>query len=197
MGTAKPSAEEQSVAKHWGLDLVEPGERFTVFDFQKYAREKIAEIFSRGNIPMVVGGTGLYVDALIYDYRFSEQKNCSDRTEVGSDFLVFGVKWEMAKLRERLAARIEELFRPELYAETAEMVEKYGWDNQAMKSNIYQFAWKYMEGEISLDEAKRLNMLDDYHLAKRQMTWFKRNKEIRWFSLEEIVDNVLKCIQYG
>ena len=197
IGTAKPSAVEQTLVPHFGLDLVFPGARFTVYDFKKYALSKISEIIARGNIPLVVGGTGLYIDALIYDYQFSEQKNCSDRTGVGSDFLVFGIKWEREKLRERLALRTEEMFGPELYEETLQLVSQYGWENQAMKSNIYQFVWKYMQNEITLEEAKRLNTLDDYHLAKRQMTWFKRNEEIKWFPLDKIVENVLKCIQYG
>ena len=74
IGTAKPTIKEQEVAKHWGIDLVEPGERFTVFDWKKYAEEKIKEIYSRGNLPIIVGGTGLYVDALVYDYQFSDSQ---------------------------------------------------------------------------------------------------------------------------
>ena len=66
-----------------------------------------------------------------------------------------------------------------------------------MKSDIYQFAWGYLDGKYSLEEAKRLCVLDDYHLAKRQMTWFKRNPEIKWLSLEKIKPAVLKCIQNG
>lgn len=60
---------------HWGIDLVEPGERFTVADWKNYAEGKIAEIRSRGNLSIVVGGTGLYIDALVYDYGFSAEKN--------------------------------------------------------------------------------------------------------------------------
>ena len=70
IGTAKPSREEQDGVPHYGLDLVEPGERFTVADWKAYAEEKIAEIKSRGKLPIIVGGTGLYIDALIYDYHF-------------------------------------------------------------------------------------------------------------------------------
>ena len=102
IGTAKPSREEQQGIPHFGIDLVEPSERFTVADWKKYAEQKIKEIQSRGHVPIIVGGTGLYIDALIYDYHFKgptgqkindfEQKSCSDRTEVKGDYLIIGVK---------------------------------------------------------------------------------------------------------
>ena len=87
------------------------------------------------------------------------------------------------------------MFCPELYEETKKLVTKYGWNSQAMKSNIYQFAWQYMEGEISLERAKELFVYDDWHLAKRQTTWFKRTPEIIWLPLEKIYPYVLKYIQ--
>ena len=70
IGTAKPSAEEQARVPHWGLDIVEPGERFTVADFKAYAERKIQEIRERDRIPFLVGGTGLYIDAVIFDFQF-------------------------------------------------------------------------------------------------------------------------------
>ena len=203
IGTAKPSPEEQGGVPHWGIDLVEPGERFTVADYKEYAVRKIAEIRERGHVPIIAGGTGLYVDAVIYDYQFRgptgekigdfEQKSCTDRTEMSSDFKVFGIKWSPEELRERLVLRANKLFVQELYEETEFLVKKYGWDNQAMKSNIYQFAWRYMQGEISREEAIKLNVYDDWHLAKRQMTWFKRNPKIKWLDGRDGV--VVKYIQ--
>lgn len=228
IGTAKPTKTEQERVKHWGVDLVYPDERFTVADWKEYAEAKIEEIFGRGKLPIVVGGTGLYVDALVFDYQFgknredreTEQKNCSefgeeartkkhgelengkneqilypDRQEMCSRYKIFGIKVEPEELKERLRIRANKLFTQELYDETKKMVEKYGWDNQAMKSNIYQFAWKFMTGELSREEAIKLNVFDDYHLAKRQMTWFKRNDKIVWLSLDKMKQSVLKCIQ--
>lgn len=72
IGTAKPSAEDQARVPHWGLDLVEPGEPFSALDFKNYAVEKIADIRARGHIPFLVGGTGLYVDAVVFDYQFGQ-----------------------------------------------------------------------------------------------------------------------------
>ncbi|MBQ3310026.1 tRNA dimethylallyltransferase [Candidatus Saccharibacteria bacterium] len=197
LGTAKPSKAEQAAVPHFGIDLVVPGERFTVADWKAYAEQKIKEIRGRGHIPMIVGGTGLYVDALVYNYQFTEaaKKNYTDRQEMSTDYVIFGIKWSSEKLKQRLMERVNKLFVQELYGETKHLVKKYGWDSQAMKSNIYQFAWKYLQGEMSLEEAKQANLYDDYHLAKRQMTWFKRNSEIKWLPLEKLKPAVLKCIQ--
>jgi tRNA dimethylallyltransferase len=75
IGTAKPSVEEQQGIPHWGIDLVNPGERFTAADFQLYARIKIAEIRARGHVPFLVGGTGLYIDAVVYNFEFPKAGN--------------------------------------------------------------------------------------------------------------------------
>ena len=197
IGTAKPSIEEMDGVRHWGLDLVRPGERFTVADWKRYAEEKIAEIRARGNLPIVVGGTGLYIDALVYDYSFSEEgkREQSDRKAVCSNYLIIGVKWDAEKLRARIAQRVDKLFVQELFNETKELTALYNWNTQAMKSNIYQFAWAYLQGEYDLERAKELCTYDDWHLAKRQLTWFKRNKNIVWLSLAEIEPYVIKCIQ--
>ena len=193
IGTAKPSVEEQKLVPHWGIDLVRPGERFTVADWKEYAEKKIKEIERRGKKAMVVGGTGLYIDALVYDYKFGV--GASDRSSVCINYLLIGVKTPSVELRKRLKKRVDKMFTQELYDETKKLVKKYGWENQAMKSNIYQYAWKYLEGKMSLDEAKEKCFYADWHLAKRQMTWFKRTPEITWLALEKVKPHVLKYIQ--
>ena len=75
IGTAKPTVEEQGAIPHWGLDLVEPDERFTLYDFQQYAKAKMVEIRSRNHVPMLVGGSGLYIRSALYDYKFEEKAN--------------------------------------------------------------------------------------------------------------------------
>ena len=204
IGTAKPTKAEMENIPHYGLDLVKPGERFTVADWKKYAEEKIADIKARGKAPIVVGGTGLYIDALVYDYHFKgptgekigdfEQKTCSDRTGVKGDYLLIGVKWGTEELRARLKKRVDQMFCPELYKETEALVKQYGWGSGAMKSNIYDYAWKYLNHELTLSEAKEQCFYEDWHLAKRQMTWFKRNKQIIWLDLEKIYPYVIKYI---
>lgn len=197
LGTAKPSLEEQDGVPHWGIDLVTPGERFTVADWKAYAEEKIKEIRERGKLPMVVGGTGLYIDALVYDYDFSAEAKASqsNRKNVCTNYLLIGVKTPEVGLRKRITERANKLFVQELFEETKSLVGKYDWNSQAMKSNIYQFAWAYLQGEYDLERAKELFVYDDWHLAKRQLTWFKRNKKINWLPLEEIEEYVVKCIQ--
>ncbi|NCO10769.1 tRNA (adenosine(37)-N6)-dimethylallyltransferase MiaA [Candidatus Saccharibacteria bacterium] len=74
IGTAKPSREDRAKVPHWGLDIVEPGEQFSAADFQSYAKKKVEEIRSRGNIPLMVGGTGLYIDGVVYDYNFGQAR---------------------------------------------------------------------------------------------------------------------------
>ena len=75
IGTAKPTPEDQARVKHWGINLVEPGERYTAGQFKEYALGKIADIRSRGKLPILVGGTGLYVDGIILNYEFTKTYN--------------------------------------------------------------------------------------------------------------------------
>ena len=197
IGTAKPTFEEMGEVVHYGFDLVEPGERFTVADWKEFAEQKIRTIKQSGKIPIVVGGTGLYVDSLVYNYSFSVEakNNYTDREKMSDDYMVFGIRVDTDILRERLRARIDKMFVQELFDETERLVKEYGWNSQAMKSNIYQYAYKYMNGELSLSEAKELAFFDDYHLAKRQMTWFKRNNNIVWVPLERLEQSVIEYIQ--
>ena len=193
IGTAKPMPDEMQGVPHWGIDLVEPDERFTVVDFCNYARQKIAEIRERGHLPIIAGGTGLYVDALVYDYQFNDvvKNNYSDREQMNSEYLVVGIDWDRAELRKRLVQRSYKLFEQNIEAETATLAKKYSWDLQAMKSDIYPIVWRMMQGEITRDEAIELNALDDWHLAKRQLTWFKRNPNICWVPLKDAKQRII------
>lgn len=193
IGTAKPTREEMCGVPHWGIDLVEPDERFTVVDFCEYARQKIAEIRKRGHLPIIAGGTGLYVDALVYNYQFNDvvKNNYSDRQQMSSEYLMVGIDWDRGELRKRLVQRSYKLFAQDIEAETARMANKYSWDLQAMKSDIYPIVWRMMRGEISRDEAIKLNAIDDWHLAKRQLTWFKRNPNICWVPLSQAKDRII------
>ena len=142
----------------------------------------------------MVGGTGLYVDALIFDYQFGEnKKDCKDRKKMRDGYLVYGIKWGSEELRTRIIQREQKMFEnPELVQETTRLAHRYDWSLQSMRSNVYQFVWKMINGEISQGEAITLGALDDYHLAKRQMTWFKRNPEIKWCNLESVVDKIIE-----
>ena len=82
IGTAKPSLGEQQGVSHWGLDLVDPGDSFSALQFKGYARQKIKEIRSRGNIPFLVGGTGLYIDSVIFDFQFGGKSSKEKRANL-------------------------------------------------------------------------------------------------------------------
>lgn len=190
IGTAKPSAEEQQMVRHWGIDLVNPDERFTAKDFQLYARKKIRAIQARGNEAMVVGGTGLYVDALVYDYQFGDdvKKTCSDRQEMCAMYKIIGIDWTRDELRERLKQRTNKIFSQEIESEAQALSARYGWDLPAMSADIYPILRDMLAGRISRDEAMCLNTVKDSQLAKRQCTWFKRNKNIVWIRPNEAID---------
>ncbi len=83
IGTAKPSQKEQQDVPHHLLDVVAPDEPFTAADFKRLANEAITDIQSRGKLPIMVGGTGLYIDAVVYDYSFLGGEGTLDRDELG------------------------------------------------------------------------------------------------------------------
>ncbi len=231
IGTAKPSKQDQARVPHWGLDLVEPGVVFTAADFKKYAQEKIADIRARGKVPFLVGGSGLYVDAVIFDYQFGltadpreraiweemslselhkycienniklpendqnrryviraiEQKNINRErlSEPLSNTIVVGITTKKDELRLRIATRAEQLFDDGMLEEATRLGETYGWESEAMTGNIYRLVHQYLKKEITFDELKQKNQTADWRLAKRQMTWFKRNPYITWLERDE------------
>jgi tRNA dimethylallyltransferase len=240
IGTAKPTIEEQEGIPHWGLDLVEPDERFTAADFKQYAFEKISEIRARGHLPILVGGTGLYIDSVIFDYQFGpradaerramleamsldalheyciennislpenalnkryviraiEQKSINTkRREVPIDnALVVGIATDREVLRARIEARAEHIFDDGVVEEATILGKKYGWNHESMTGNIYPLVHSYLKGELSVDEMKEKFTTLDWRLAKRQLTWLRRNPFIRWGSLTEVKDYLYQAL---
>ena len=229
IGTAKPSMTERKDIPHWGLDLVEPGEYFSVADFKIYAEKKISEIRSRGHTPFLVGGTGLYVDALLFNYQLGLPADTELRTKLQhmtidelyaycknhnvilpennknkryiiraienkdvkpnkqqkplKQSIIVGITTDLSILRKRIKIRSEQIFNDNVLNEAKILGNKYGWDNEAMKSNIYPLIHLYLDGKMSLDEMKDKFVTLDWRLAKRQLTWLRRNKFIHWLSL--------------
>ena len=226
VGTAKPTAEEQAGVPHWGLDLVEPGERFTAADFKAYAEQRIAEIRERGHVPFLVGGTGLYIDSVVFDFRFAAapdesfrqrlndmsvselQKYCKENNvllpenknnkrylvraierkntstmrygaPVGTTYVV-GITTASDVLRTRIEYRSEQLFANNVVKEATLLGKKYGWKGEAMTGNIYPLVHEYLCGAIDEAELKRRFVVSDWRLAKRQMTWLRRNEHMMW-----------------
>lgn len=230
IGTAKPSKEDQAEIPHWGLDLATPGEVFTAADFKEYALNVIKDIRKRGHVPILVGGTGLYVDGIIFDFQFGksdpelrkqlealpldllkeycannnielpenennrryviraiERKNVSG-TRLSAPIantLVVGIATDRDVLRDRISQRSEQLFETGMVEEAIKLGEKYGWDSEAMTGNIYKLVHEFLEGSFDEAELKQRFINSDWQLAKRQLTWLKRNPFIHWKSLDD------------
>jgi tRNA dimethylallyltransferase len=231
IGTAKPTAQEQARVRHWGLDLVEPGVPFTAADFKRYANSAISDIRSRGKLPLLVGGTGLYIDAVLYDFTFGppadvaerqrlesmtieelvaycnehnvslpensknkrhliraiERKGISaiNKSTLQSNNYIVGIATNMQTLRTRIVARTEQLFENNVVEEATLLGKKYGWESEAMTGNIYPLIKLHLEGKLTLEQVKDRFTTLDCQLAKRQMTWLRRNPDIMWASLTE------------
>ena len=232
IGTAKPSYEDCQRVPHWGIDLIYPYEYFSAAEFKQYALKKIEDIRSRNKIPFLVGGTGLYIDAIVFDYKFGNKSDVKKRTlleklnieelwkycrknnielpdnynnkryvircieqgginnnrkvEINNNTIVVGISTDRDNLRKRIKDRIEQFFDNNVVEEARILGKIYGWDNRAMSGNIYPILHKYIDNEINIEEAKVEIFYRDWHLAKRQMTWFRRNKNIEWLELNQV-----------
>lgn len=231
VGTAKPTVEEMDNVPHWGLDLVEPGEPFSAADFKDYALKKINEIRSRGHLPILVGGSGLYVDAIIFDYQFGAIADPEKRTQLLSmsrdglidyckknnitlpenvqnkrylvraieqqginqkrrstpieNTIIVGIATNTEVLRERIEKRADLMFESGMIDEAMKLGERFGWHSEAMTGNIYRLVERYINDELTSEELHNQLVLSDWHLAKRQLTWLRRNKFINWLSLDK------------
>ena len=238
IATAKPSIKERQGIKHWGIDLINPGKKYSIAEFKVYCEEKIADIKSRRLIPIVVGGSGLYADSVIFNYDLKSRKPKEDdadaelqklsvfelqelikekgigfpenyknkrylirwlendgkmgedRDEINPDYLVFGVYTKRDELKERIKLRIDKLFNQELVDEYINLNNAYPDALESITTNYYPIIKRYLNKEIDLDEAKELAYYADWHLAKRQLTWLKRNKYIKWYKKDKIVDQI-------
>lgn len=179
IGTAKPSAEERARIPHNLLDLVRPDQSFTAAEFKKHANQSIVKITKSGKLPIMVGGTGLYIDGVIYDFGF--EKNL-DKHPLRSNTLVIGLMTEKDILKSRIAKRTAKMIKNGLTQEVKELSAKYGWHVPAMSGIGYKEFQAYLAGMQTLAETIDLINRNTYLYAKRQRTWFKRNKDIQWQS---------------
>ena len=243
IGSAKVTKEEMEGVPHHLIDVLEPAEEFNVVLFQKMARQAAEEIESRGHIPILVGGTGFYIQALLYNIDFAE--NDEDRRlrrsleeiakEQGASALYEKLRAVDPESCEIIHANnVKRVIRAiEFYEKTGKKISAH---NREQRENIspYRFAYfvlnddrekiyrqidqrvdlmmerglveevralramgcsrgmvsmqglgykeilSYLEGEISQEEAVYLIKRDTRHFAKRQLTWFKREKEVTW-----------------
>ncbi len=229
IGTAKPTKQNQLDIPHHLLDIVEPGEFFSVYDFQKAAQKVIVDIRMRGKIPILVGGTGLYIDSIIFNYQFPKKSDYAEdkfkehtieelklycnnnniilptnhlnrRHLIGaierknnkpvrrirplSNCIIVGITTDKIELDKRIESRTEYIFSHGVVKEAKELGKIYGWENESMTANIYPIIYQLDKRELTLEEAMAKNIVLDRQLAKRQLTWMKRNPYIKWQSLE-------------
>ena len=242
IGTAKPTVDEMKNIKHHLIDFVSPEERFSVSDYQKLAQEKIKEILNIGKKPIVVGGTGLYVNSLIYGieygkmtfnqkyreklekiaiekgnkYIYEMAKNIDEqaiknisindrkriirileiykatgknktqlemesrKSEIPFDYRTYGIYIEREKLYYRINKRVDLMIQQGLIDEVKNIKKKYNKFPTAMQAIGYKEVVEYLENKITKSEMIEKIKMETRRYAKRQITWFKRNKNIKW-----------------
>ena len=247
IGSAKVTKEEMDGVPHHLIDVLEPSEEFNVVRFQEMARKAMEEIYERGKIPIIAGGTGFYIQALLYDIDFTEtDENNSIREELEQKARTEGASALHAMLKEidpESAEAIHEnnvkrvIRAIEFYRQTGKKISDHN-RQEREKSSPYQFLYyvidlprellysrieqrvdqmieqglveevkalqamgctrdmvsmqglgykeilDYLNGQLTLDEAVYVLKRDTRHFAKRQLTWFRRERDVRWLELE-------------
>lgn len=225
IGTAKPTTNEQKIIKHHGLDLIEPNQIFSAAQFKMLAEKAIKDIRSKGKLPIIAGGTGLYIDSLIFNYQFGAKADSVNREYLESksitelqniindkclsmpennknprhlirtieldgekpsrdvlrpDTLLVGINPGLPQIKERIINRTNIMISQGLIDETKKLIQNYGKDAPGLLAPAYKPMIEYLSGTIKLEEAIAKMIKNDYLLARRQLTWFKRNKSIQW-----------------
>ena len=241
VGTAKPSTAERARAPHHLFDIADPTEEMTAGEYARRARGVLAEIAARGRLPIVVGGTGLYLRALLEGLfagpqrseelrerlraRVSERgsaylhkillrldrasaakihandapkliraievclasrQKMSDLWQQGRDplrgfrILRLGLEPERTALYDRINARAAQMFEHGLVEEAKSLIAKYGAAVRPLTSLGYRQAMQLLHGELTKDQAVHAAQQAHRNYAKRQMTWFRREPEVRW-----------------
>ena len=221
---------------HHLMDIIDPGEEFSLADYKKMALADINDILSRGKLPIIVGGTGLYIRALTDNFdipKIKPSKKLRQQLEKKSlaqlvallkkidpasakkidlknprrvlralevfilsgesffgqrtkspplfDVLRIGINLPREELFARINRRVDEQIKNGLVAETEKLVkQKYGWHLPSMSGIGYKQIGFYLRGEKSLAEAVEILKRDSRRYAKRQMTWFNKDKKINW-----------------
>ena len=254
IGSAKPTLEEMQGIKHYMIDVVKPDERFSVAEYKKQAEKAIEEILSKGKIPIVIGGTGLYADSLIYSieypeiefdlkYRnklekkadtqeglielYNEAKRIDEeaikkisendkkriirileifystgktktqleiesrRNEVKYDYRVFAIDMNREILYDRINKRVDTMIENGLIQEVKNLLNKYEIFPTAMQGLGYKEVVEYLDGKLTKEEMIEKIKQETRRYAKRQLTWFRKNKQTIWINgLDDMQNNI-------
>ena len=259
IGSAKIRKEEMDGVKHYLIDVLEPDEEFNIFVFKKLAMEAMEEIYSKGKIPIIAGGTGFYIQALLYDVEFSEEEG--DKTyrhmlenkakeegvtaihnmlkevdpeaakeihennlkrviraleyynETGMrisdhnkeqrqkespyNFRYYVLNMDREKLYERVNLRVDIMVENGLIDEVKKLKEMgYGKELNSMQGIGYKEIRDYVDGVYDYDTAIETLKKNTRNFAKRQITWFKREKEVVWLNHEEFDNDKEKILEF-
>ena len=253
IGTAKPTFEEMQGIKHYLIDFISPDKRYSVAEYKIDAEKAIEEILNKGKIPIVVGGTGLYIDTIIYGIEYpkiefddkyrkeleerekkegliklyeeakqideeaikkisindkkrilrileiyhatgknkTEQEIISREKGPKFDYKVYAINMDREKLYERINKRVDIMIDNGLIDEVKKLLNKYKEFPTAMQGLGYKEVKEYLENKISKEEMINKIKQESRRYAKRQITWFKKNKQTIWINgLNKIEDNI-------
>ncbi len=248
IGSAKVTPEEMDGIRHYLIDVLEPDEEFHVVKFQQMAKAAIEEIYSMGKIPILVGGTGFYIQSVLYDIDFTSQQEdtayreslerialtegnhvlherlqrvdpvsaekihannvkrviralefyektgipISEHNEMESSkespyaFCYFVLNDDRQKLYEKIEKRIDQMLEQGLVEEVRALKERgFHKEMVSMQGLGYKEILAWLDGEISFEEAVYILKRDTRHFAKRQLTWFRREKQVIWIEKEK------------
>ena len=259
IGTAKPLPEEMQGIKHYLIDFVSPEKRYSVAEYKKDATVAIEEILLKGKIPILVGGTGLYVDSLIYGIEYSdikideeyrtkleiiaksegleylynkakeideqamkkisindkkrimrvleiynatgktktEQEKESRKNEPKYDFKVFAIDMDREVLYDRINKRVDKMIQDGLIDEVDQLLKKYSEFPTAMQGLGYKEVVDYLYGKCSKEEMIEKIKMQTRRYAKRQLTWFRKNKQTLWIDGTNDMQNNIDIILEG
>lgn len=210
IGTAKPSKQDQREVKHYLIDIIDPDESYSVFRFKHDALSAISNISSRGKLPIMVGGSGLYIDSVIFDYNFNVNNLSRDsknprhlnksvpklNNKIRQNTLIIGIKCSKQELEKRIEERAQNMLDQGFAREVTHLLQKYKSNSEFLSGIGYRTLVQYVQNKITLNQAKTELVKGDRLLAKRQRTWFKRNKSIHWINEQsEAVELVTTFIE--
>ena len=232
IGTAKPTADDRARVPHHLLDVVKLDEPYNLARFQQEAKVAIAEIRTRGHVPFLVGGSGLYIDSVILDYKLDNEPDLEFRTRLESMSVeqlryycienniaipendrnkryliraieqgginsnrtnmpdaythVVGIISDEIVLKKRMGTRAKQMFDHGLIEEADDLARQYGWNVPPLKSPAYDAVRRLINNEVSYEEAVAQLARSDWQLARKQMTWMRRNSWIHWLTPAEV-----------
>lgn len=256
IGSAKISKQGMQGIKHYLIDIISPNKRYSVANYKQDAKNAIEKILNNGKIPIVVGGTGLYIDSLIYEIEYkdikineeyrkklekikekdgieilykkaleidpeamkkissndykritrileiyeatgknkTQQEAESRLNEIPYDYKVFAIDYNREKLYERINKRVDIMIEKGLIEEVRKLLTKYNEFPTAMQGLGYKEVKQYLDGELSKEEMIEKIKQESRRYAKRQFTWFRKNKQTIWINGMDTVSKNINII---